>query len=344
MRTAKKPMRVMFMCVTLATAACGGSGIDAPGGPQDRGTLLLPNTSADFVSQDPIWTKDGAEIVFVDATGLKAVNVASGLVRVLDPTDNIEGAARARSGEWIYFAAPVPNAAPGAPNIRLNRVHPATLGVETVGLVSQGWSFNVVVSDDERWIAYGSVLFDTQTGVSRVLPDGIPGGFSPDGTRLMYWLSSKSSYAVISTADGSSQPVMYDGLRTTFRWKDNSPQLLFVEPPTSPTSGIGTVVYERDGLTGAKRDIAQFDSNPYSFGAFLAGWSEDGQTLGVWLTSSSPRTELAVIRAGAATAIVLRFDGDAGKLVFSPTATAVAYPYFPSLVSSDQSLYVKTGI
>lgn len=343
MLIAKNTLRnIIVVWLGLTTAGCGGSGISDSGEPQDRGTLLLANAQTGFGPRELIWTRDGTEVVFVDGA-LKAVNVSSRSVRVLDPTAVILSVARGSSGEWIYFAGAVPNAGPGTPNVRISRVHPARAGVETIALVFQGASTRLVVSADERWIALGRILLDSQSGLSRELPSGAPYDFSPDGTQLLYEFFAPNSFALISTADGSSQPVLSEGFVSAFRWTGNSPQILVVQLSSAPNSGTTTRIFELDGLTGVTRDFGQF--NAYA-SLFNANWSEDGQTLGVWLEPNPIRTELAVFRAGGAPVIALRVDANVGKPVFSPAGAAVVYPLVTSssLFSSVASLYVKTGI
>jgi hypothetical protein len=333
--------RLVLVSVALAVFGCGG-GISDAGSPQDRGTLLLSNV-ANFPT-DPLWTKDGTEIVVIDH-GLKAVNVSSHTVRTLNGTGSIYALGRGTGGEWIYFASPYAGGA-GGPNTQVSRVNPTTAVLETVALVSSFGGFRLQVSADERWVACDDVLIDTESNTTRGLPvGGNPLGFSPDGSRLLYNNPGSSSFIVISTADGSTQPVLYNGFLTAFRWLDNSPQLLIVD---SPNSGTGTPasVYEVDGFTGARKDLGQFDLKPSSFSASYSGWTEDGRTLGVWLSPGFPRNELHLIRLDGAPSVPVLVDDEVGKAIFSPNGTAIVYTVFRSTgaFTSATDLYVKTAL
>jgi hypothetical protein len=135
----------------------------------------------------------------------------------------------------------------------------------------------------------GRGLYDLQTGTRIDLPAGIPLDFSPDKTQLLYLVdqttTSIQSAALISTADGSSQALhSTDYFLLAHRWEGNSPQLL----SSALDLGSGVRLYELDGLTGTRRDVAQF-TNSIS-GYTYANWSPDGQRLAVWIREGFGKT------------------------------------------------------
>ncbi|HXG71375.1 MAG TPA: hypothetical protein VNJ04_12290 [Gemmatimonadaceae bacterium] len=213
----------------------------------------------------------------------------------------------------------------GSPNLRIIKVHPSRAGVDTIATVFLRYNQALFVSADERLIASGHTLIDTRTGVRIELPNGQAHGFSPDGTQLLYEVFGSASaptrvYTLVSTGDGTFQPMLGpNGYFDALRWSGNAPQLLtvansFANPPA------GTRVFELDGLSGATRDLAQFSER----GAlYTANWSDDGQTLGVWLEPNYYRSKLVIIRGGSALVTVLRVDADVGSPIFSPDGTAL---------------------
>ena len=163
-------------------------------------------------------------------------------------------------------------------------------------------------------------------------------------TGLMVILLSPT---LISTIDGSSQQLhSTDYFALAHRWIGNSPQ--FLSTTSDYVAGI-IRLYEVDGLTGTRRDIAQFTSTS---GYLYASWSPDGQTLGAWIDEGdvrdgTNRTALYIIRPGStpSIAVTVRPPWDAGppsRPVFSPDGRSVAY-FYPH-PDDTYSLYLKSGI
>jgi hypothetical protein len=153
-------------------------------------------------------------------------------------------------------------------------------------------------------------------------------------------MTSSQSATVISTADGSSQPLhSTDYFLLAHRWEGNSPQLL----SSVIDLGGGVRLYEVDGLTGTRRDIAQFNNSTSSY--IYANWSPDGQKLAAWIQEGfgeTRRTNLRIIRPGISPAIVATIHGDPGLPVFSPNGNSVAYFYYHQ--NDTRSVYLKSGI
>lgn len=357
-QTRTRPIRFLIGSLALvAVAGCTDS--SGPGEPEDPGVLLVPAASGGFLSQDLVWTRDGTELVYVVAsvgptsgTVLKAVNVATHTVRQIEASPLILSVARGSSGDRIYFGTYVASGS-GSGLFRVSRVHPTSGAVEIVTTQSLG-SYNwLLVSADERFLVADRSLYDLQTSARIDLPPGRPHGFSPDGTQLLYELnvagSSNTSPTLISTADGSSQPLQSPGyFIVAHRWEGNSPRLL--KAVTQPTGGNNSTIQlsEIDGLTGASRDLAQFSTTSYFYG-FNSSWSPDGQTLGVWIDEGSlgdrtRRTNLYVIRSAGAAARVASVSSIVlpGRPVFSPNGSSIAYFY--NHEDDRRSLYLKSGI
>ena len=327
--------RLLIAALALFTvAACGDS--SGPGEPDDPGVLLVPMGQSGNWPAELVWTKDGTEVVYVE-NGLNAVTVSTQIVRKLDASQSIGTFARASAGERIYFGAFVTPLPGSNDNFRISRVHPISGGTETVMTIYPG--DHLAVSADERFVVVDTRLYDLQRGVRIDLPQGMPLGFSPDGTQLLY----RDVFAppvLVSTADGSSRP-LHSTISTSYtahRWEGNSPQLV----EANIDYGRHTVRFlERDGLTGVTRDIAQLSTTAFSIGA---NWSPDGRTLGSWVEQGS-RTNLYVIRSGSAPTIVASFTPRDGKSpdtpVFSPSGNSLAYFYYDDL---RRSMYLKSGI
>lgn len=343
-----RAIRMLIAAAAIFTAAgCGDS--SGPGEPDDPGILLVPPFAAGYIPDIPIWTKDGTELVYVtggnvsNSTVLNAVNPSTLAVRQLvAPTNLIMTTARGSAGDWIYF---------GTANSGISRVHPTSRTVETVTAFGIGGEV-LLVSHDERYLVVGRSLFDLQTTGQIDLPSGRAIGFSPDGTQLLYDLDvigvgGTRAPALISTADGSSQPLHSTGYFTVaHRWEGNSPQLLKVD--YSPTGGINTIyrLSEIDGLTGASRNLAEFHAA--YFNPFSVSWSPNGQALGVWIEERSAkdgrsRAKLYIIRSGAAPALVASVGPGVttGPPIFSPSGNALVYIHY---YNDGRSLYLKSGI
>ena len=333
--------QIVFLSLFLA--ACGDQGPHDNRGPEDRGTLVLDHVDEQYVG-GPIWTKDGSEVVFA-AGGLKAVNVSTHAVRVLDPGPFIEIAAR--GDEWIYFTVALPNAPANGPSFRLSRVRPSQTGVENIALPAQNLGSTVVVSRDERWIALGGLLIDMQNGTTRPLPgNGEPLGFSRDGTRLLSRVLGTTgfSYVLIATADGSSQPVPSGtpSFLMGFRWVEGSPQFLDLRGPPGQSN---YQLSEIDGISGTTRPL--WESTDL-ISVFFAKWSDDGQTLAVWVAKGlgPTRNELTLLRTGAQPTVVAKVDASVGTPAISPAGSSIFYPVYTAtgLFTGYTTYYVKSGI
>jgi hypothetical protein len=335
MRFANVRSTIAFtVMIVLSAAGCGGEGITASSEPEDVGTLLVDKLVNEYVSKDLVWTKDGSEIVFLE-DGVKAVNLSSKSVRTLDADKTTLSMTRATSGEWIYFVSVVPDAPSGSANLRISRVHPAG-GTETVTFAAAGIGYRLAVSANERWVAIDGLLYDSETKASRKLPLGVPYGFSPDGSRLLYQLSSQSpAMVLVSTADGSTQDVHFDGFPSGIRWVGNSPQLLRIVNTSTQNTGETTRISEQDALTSLETELANITGKT---ALYTANWSDDGAVLGFWFEANFTRSELVVMQLRGARTVTARVDSDVGKPFFSPGGYLVAYPVF---LSGYSRIYVK---
>lgn len=325
---------VSALVLGASTTGCAGDGITDVTEPEDLGALLVDNLLDQYVSKDLVWTRDGTEIVFLD-DGLKAVSLSTKTVRTLSADKTTLSLARGIGGEWIYFVSIVPDAPPGSLDLRISRVHPSG-GTETVTLVATGLSTRLVVSANERWVAISGVLFDSETKRTTPLPFGIPFGFSPDGSRLLYDRSSQSpSMVLISTADGSIQSVPFVGFPSAVRWAGNSPQFLRIANTVTQSGGETSRISEQDGLSGVETELASISGTS---ALFSANWSDDGGILGFWFEPSFTRSELIVLRRGGPRTVSARVDSDVGAPSFSPSGNAVAYRVF---LPSYSRIYMK---
>jgi hypothetical protein len=353
-----KPIR-WLIAPFLIVAIAGCHDASGPKATENLGVLLVSDVSSDYyIFANPVWTRDGGELVYVGAptsgtgySALHAVNISTQAVRQLVASEFITKVVRSGAGERIYFGS----ALTSNPNFRASRVHPLSGAVENLVTTDVANDF-MEVSADERFLVFDRRLFDLQTGGQRTLPPGTPFGFSPDGTQLLYYEAqpgtSISAPTLISTADGSSQTLHSTGyFHLAHRWEGNSPQLLMTE--SNFIGGRSNYTYrisEIDGLSGATHDIAQFSTtdsqNPYS-----VNWSADGRTLALWIhqgeiADGTSRTNLYIIRTGNAPTLVATatpsFEvGPPGPPVLSPSGNSVAYFYYHP--DDRRSLYLKSG-
>jgi hypothetical protein len=287
-------------------------------------------------------------VVYAVSNALSAVSVSTHTVRLLDASPSTTILTLCGAGERIYFGASVAPSGSTTTNFRVSRVNPTAGAVEILTTAPWVGRDYVVISADERFLVANQVLYNLQAATQINLPGGRPIGFSPDGTQLLYQdilqLSTQTPFSLVSTSDGSSQPLHSTGsLYFGHRWDGNSPQLIDVGYDN------GTLrLFETDGVAGITRDLAQFSENPIF--TFLANWSPDGRTLGAWIdqgSGKSRRTNLYVIRSGSAPAIVASvitdfFHVGVGLPAFSPSGNSVAYNYYRD--GSPRSLYMKSGI
>lgn len=350
------PTPFFIALLALVATACSDFSGPPPGAPEQPGVLLLPNVETVLYS-DPVWTKDGTELVFVrglttnaNTTVINAVNVSTHSVRQLYEAPLLSNLRRSNSDEWIYFE--VLNVTTyGTTNPELRRLNPSSGTVETVPATFPGYPNDVVVYADERFLVSASGLFNLQTGVRLDHPGGIPASFSPDGTRALYGVNaniqSPPSPTLVSTIDGSSQQLhSTDYFALAHRWVGNSPR--FLSTINDYTAGM-IRLYEVDGLSGTRTDLAQFTS---TLAYIYANWSPDGQSLGAWIDegdigNGTDRTALYVIRPGSTPtiAVTIRPPWDAGppsRPIFSPDGHSLAYFY--SHPDDKANLYLKTGI
>jgi len=334
----------------IAAAGCGDS--SGPGEPEDPGVLLLPPTGSGYFPRGLVWTRDGSELVYVSSvatpassTSLNAVSVATHSVRHLTAAPAIISLAPEIAGSRIYFGAYLPTAALNEPSFQVSRVDIASGTVDILATIFLGANNPVLVSGDERFLVAGSVLYNLQTGGRVDLPAGGPIDFSPDRTMLLY-SSQQTGTTLISTSDGSSHPLLYstDDF-VAHRWEGNSPQFLKKTFANTGRGISGTVrLSETDGVTGASRDIVQFNVRTPFIGV---AWSPDGRALAAWIEEGSladktDRTTLYIVRGGNAPAVVATVHGKPDSPVFSPDGKSIAYFYNHD--DDRRSLYMKSGI
>ena len=354
------PTPFLIALLALVATACSDLGGPPAGEPEQPGVLLVLRVQNALYS-DPVWTRDGTELVFVTGTTtngsppvINAVNVSTHSVRQLYTAPNavlmISNFHRSTGDEWIYFE--VTDITPLGPNNPgLRRLNPSSGAVEAVPATFPGYPNDIVVFANERFLVSASGFFNLQTGARIDHPPGIPNSFSPDGTRVLSGMNTGSnsppSATLISTIDGSSQQLhSTDHFALAHRWIGNSP--LFLSTTNDYLAGI-IRLYEVDGLSGTRSDIAQFTS---TLSNIYASWSPDGQTLGAWIDEGdigkgTDRTALYVIRPGSAPsiAVTVRPPWDAGppsRPVFSPDGRSVAY-FYPH-PDDTYSLYMKSDI
>ncbi|HEX9083110.1 MAG TPA: hypothetical protein VF836_00110 [Gemmatimonadaceae bacterium] len=341
-----RPTRFLIASLALLGAA-GCVDSSGPGNVEDPGVLLVPIGQEGYWPPELVWTKDGGELIYAE-NGLSAVSIGTHVVRQLDASPLIVNLVRGNGGEGIYFGAFLTTQqGSNDPNFRVSRVNPTAGAAEIITTTFPGANGDMFVSDDERFLVVGRGLYDLQTAARIDLPAGRSFGFSPDGTQLLFFVDdgaglSTPTPTLISTINGSSQPLVVSGaFYLAHRWEGNSPKFLTTDLDfNSPIRQL----YEIDGLTGARRHIADFEANP-SFGN--ANWSPDGQVLGIWiqqgqLSLRGRRTNLYVIRSGGAPAIVANVNESPGPPVFSPNGNSVAY--FNYYDGPKRSLYMKSGI
>lgn len=344
-----RPTRFLIASLALlAAAGCGDS--TSPGDAEDPGLLLVPTS---YHGAGPVWTRDGTEVLYVlrttlnqkEAALLRAVNPSTRAVRELGVFPPIGHLVRSTGGERIYFGNFISPPSGSVGNYQVSRVHPTSGLVE---IVAAGDSRGVAVSGDERLLAVGRRLYDLEAGTTLVLPAGAPIDFSPDGTQLLYSPDANPfAVTLISTADGSSQPLHSDEgdsfiPHIAHRWEGNSPKLL----RTDHNDDFSAVrVFEIDGVTGATQDIAQFRGNAVGQGA---NWSPDGNVLAMWIATGAfsdepARKILYLIRPGNAPEARANVAAHPGQAVFSPNGNSIAY--FNRYGDLQQAaLYLKSGI
>jgi hypothetical protein len=349
------PTPFLTALLALLAAACSDLGGPPAGEPEQPGVLLVSHVQNALYS-DPVWTRDGTELVFVkgftansSSTMINAVNVTTHSVRQLYSAPIISNFHRRDGDEWIYFE--VAEVTYGQTNSELKRLNPTSGAVETVPATFPGYPNDVVVYADERFLLSTNGLYNLQTGTRIDHPAGIPNSFSPDGTRVLYGMNtgagSPLSPTLISTIDGSSQQLhSTDYFAVAHRWIGNSPQ--FLSTTNDYVAGI-IRLYEVDGLSGTRRDIAQFTS---TLAYIYANWSPDNQTLGAWIDEGdigkgTDRTVLYIIRPGSkpTIAVTVRPSWEAGppsRPVFSPDSRSLTY-FYPH-ADDSHSLYLKSGI
>ena len=353
---AARPTPFLTVLLALLAIACSDLGGPPPGEAEQPGLLLLPRVATALYT-DPVWTRDGTELVFVkgytnnsSTAVINAVNVSTHAVRQLYSAPIIQNFRRRNGDEWIYFE--VADYTYGSPNSGLKRVNPTSGAVEAVPATFPGYPNDVVVYADERFLVSTGGLYNLQTGTRIDYPIEMHGAFSPDGTHVLVGVNtgigSPPSPTLVSIIDGSSQALhTTDYFTLAYRWIGNSPQFLSVINDYL----VGKIrLYEVDGLTGTRRDIAQFSST--AGGYIYASWSPDAQTLGAWIDEGdtgkgTDRTALYIIRPGSAPsiAVTIRPPWDAGgpsHPVFSPDGRSVAY-FYPH-ADDTFSLYMKSGI
>jgi len=337
-----RPTRFLIGSLALlAAAGCGDS--TSPGGPEDPGLLLVPTG---YLGAGPVWTKDGTELLYTvrttvnqrEAALLMAVSVSTHAIRQLGVFPPIGGLVRSTGGERIYFGNFISPPSGSVDSYQVSRLHP-TLGQQEI--VATGDATSVAVSGDERFLAVGRRLYDLQSGTRLDLPVGTPIDFSPDGTQLLYYTGAFTP-TLVSTADGSSQPLRSTDFDLAHRWAGNSPQVL----GTADNGDHSAVrVFETDGVTGAIHDIAQFRGNAFNL---PASWSPDGNVLAIWIATGalfdeSARHILYLIRPGNAPAAVGNVAGLPGQPVFSPSGNSIAY--FIRYGDLQQgALFLKSGL
>jgi hypothetical protein len=345
----RRPFRFLLASLAfLGVAGCGDPG--GPSGAQDPGVVLVTLAQG---GDDLAWTRDGTELVYAVSGELNAVNASTHLVRRLDAPVSVFILALSRAGERIYFASSLSAPGPNDPNFRVSRINPTAGSAEILFTNRSGTDQHLVVSSDERFLVAHRVLYNLQTGAQITLPVGTPFGFSPDGSQLLYYQFQDGlligAPRLISTADGSSsEPLQAPGgsFHYGHRWEGNSLQLLDFSLDNEALR-----LFEIDAITGVKRPLAEFGSNP-TFPTILpsASWSPDGRTLGIWIDQGSGagrRSNLYVIRSGSAPAVVASaittgLDTTVGIPVFSPSGNSVAYTYYVD--GGGRSLYMKSGI
>jgi Tol biopolymer transport system component len=261
-----------------------------------------------------------------------------------DPSISIQGTSSA--GDRIYFGAAVATSSSTLDAFRVSRVNPSAGAAEILTTRAWGGRDYVLISPDERFLAADGSLYDLQAGSRTDLACSSPRGFSPDGTQLLCQNSfDPSPFSLVSTADGSSQP-LHAGPSGSFyfghRWEGNSPQLLDYALANGTTR-----IFETDGVTGTTRDLAQLNGSPTFL--LIANWSPDGRTLGAWIEEGSGgdrRAKLYVIHTGSAPAVAASVNSNffhgPDQPVFSPSGNSVAYFYYND--NNGRSLYAKTGI
>jgi len=335
----------------LGAAACSELVGPGPGHVEDPGILLVPSTGTGFL--EPIWTKDGSEVVYLtsdalrNSRGLNAVSISTHASRRIPGPSSTSNLVRGSDGDRIYLTLA---AGSSGESLEVARLHPTSGAFESVTTVSVGADDHLEVSPDEKFLVIGSTLHNVQTGASMSLPPGRGAGFSPDGSQLLYYRSNPGSSipspVLISTADASSQALHSTGdFHLAHRWVGNVPHLL--KSTASNGAGTSSTIHlsELNAVTGAARDIAEFTAR---FPAVRAAWSPDGNALALWIpegeiSSRTDRTTLYVIRSAGVPKVVGSIHGSAGEPVFSPSGTAIAYFYYDP-EGETGSLYLKPGI
>jgi Tol biopolymer transport system component len=345
---AARPTPFLIALLAVIATACSDLGGPPAGEPEQPGVLLVTLTQG---GDNLAWTSDGTELVYAVAGHLNAVSASTHTVRQLDTPPSVFIEALSRAGERIYVASDISAAGPNDPNSLVSRVNPSAGSAEILVTNRSSADRFMRVSSDERFLVSQGILYDLQAGAQITLPVGRPFGFSPDGTQLLYYQFQDGvnlgSPRLISTADGSSSQELRSTAGSFYyghRWEGNSPQLL-----DSERDNDGLRLFEIDGMTGARRDLAQFGSNPmFPTIVPVATWSPDGRTLAIWIEQGSGagrRSNLYVIRSGSAPAVVASvitgLDTGVGFPVFSPSGNSVAYPYY---LGGGTSLYMKSGI
>lgn len=281
-RTSRRPVCVLF--AGLVGLGCGG---DATGPkqylwPEDRGTALTP--AGDQVRRPLAWSMDGGEIFFHCPDGIKAVEISTGSIRVVDDRHSwYWGLTPSTDGERVYFAA-----RDGDNPIGLYSV--STDGAQSELLESNlDYLYDsppLAVSPDDVHIAYRahdySLFLHNVTDHATVVVDtGIALTFSSDGADLLYGCSNWPGF-------GGAPPC------ATFTYNLDTQQSEHVfdadhhiEMLRWDTDAIRVLLRDFDGLTvwDVTHDVAtelNISMQSDELLGYNYAWSFDGSMIAVW--------------------------------------------------------------
>ena len=291
------------------------------------------------VVDDLTWSTDGSELYFIEGMfRIRAVMANGSNMRTLYSSGVSVGDLRTTASK-VYIST----AKSGTPaEYYIVRIDPgSSADVDTVVTYTGSvQSIRFAVSADERFVAFGDSLFDVQAASQRALPRGEPWSFSPDGNLLLYdpaGASSTAEFALISTADLSSQPLpTASGVARpslfaigAHYWEDNDPKVLRV---VTSAEQDRVQMFIQDMRTGSNRAIGAVTNPPA--GLYTSGTiSSDGSQAVVMIGAVFLWNELHAIDAQSLErTIVARVNGSAGTdyLAMSPSGARIAYVVFES--------------
>jgi hypothetical protein len=345
----------LALACAVALASCSTTSDNSVGPPpfNPRGTAVGPDHV--FNAASPLaWGTSNEVVGFSSATpaagsGLLAIGMGSGVVRVLDPATPLAMAMSDDGAEVVYVADLPP--ADGDSTV-LRRLALAGGAATRVAACADGCFITFALSHDGNWVAWSGTgsdplepdtlrLVELATGDITTVGLGAPVALAPDGSQMLYRPDPGSPALHMWTRAGGTDDSFDPGFPTgagpaAWRWDAQGLRALYIEAPrklhlTNP--GLGT-----DTFTLLPDDL---DIRPPI-------WSPDGSHAAVWgsrLAPSQNYTEhnLYVVNLSSHAVTDVASGSEApGAVAFTVSATRVAYLYGERLYTNPVSATAAT--